>query len=55
MEWVEVARHRLETSDETLQRIAAACGFNTIDTLARAFRRQLDTTPNEYRRRFRIG
>ncbi|MEV6222706.1 helix-turn-helix domain-containing protein [Nocardia fluminea] len=52
---VEVARHRLETSDETLERIAAACGFNTIDTLARAFRRQLDTTPNEYRRRFRIG
>ncbi|MFD4357913.1 GlxA family transcriptional regulator [Nocardia sp. NPDC058518] len=52
---VEVARHRLETSDETLQRIAAACGFNTIDTLARAFRRRLDTTPNEYRRRFRIG
>ncbi|MFD6398416.1 GlxA family transcriptional regulator [Nocardia sp. NPDC060249] len=52
---VEVARHRLETSDETLQRIAVTCGFNTIDTLARAFRRQLDTTPNEYRRRFRIG
>ncbi|WP_410871307.1 GlxA family transcriptional regulator [Nocardia sp. A7] len=52
---VEVARHRLESSDETLQRVAAASGFNTIDTLARAFRRQLDTTPNEYRRRFRIG
>ncbi|MFD3703372.1 GlxA family transcriptional regulator [Nocardia sp. NPDC058658] len=52
---VEVARHRLESSDETLQRIAAACGFNTVDTLTRAFRRQLDTTPNEYRRRFRIG
>ncbi len=52
---VEVARHRLESSDETLQRIATACGFNTIDTLTRAFRRQLDTTPNEYRRRFRIG
>ncbi|MFD3744805.1 GlxA family transcriptional regulator [Nocardia sp. NPDC058633] len=51
---VEVARHRLETSDESLQRIAAGCGFNTVDTLARAFRRQLDTTPNEYRRRFRI-
>lgn len=51
---VEVARHRLESSDETIQRIAATCGFNTIDTLTRAFRRQLDTTPNEYRRRFRI-
>ncbi|MFC4374101.1 GlxA family transcriptional regulator [Nocardia halotolerans] len=52
---VEVARHRLETSDDTLQRIAAACGFNTVDTLARAFRRKLDTTPAEYRNRFRIG
>ncbi|MFC9967843.1 GlxA family transcriptional regulator [Nocardia ignorata] len=52
---VEVARQRLETSDETLQRIAATCGFNTVDTLARAFRRRLDTTPAEYRNRFRIG
>ncbi|MFD3596254.1 GlxA family transcriptional regulator [Nocardia sp. NPDC058640] len=52
---VEVARQRLETSDDTLQKIAAACGFNTIDTLARAFRRKLDTTPHEYRQRFRIG
>ncbi|MGM7646588.1 GlxA family transcriptional regulator [Nocardia sp. JW2] len=52
---VEVARQRLETSDETLQRIAAGCGFNTVDTLARAFRRRLDTTPAEYRNRFRIG
>ncbi len=52
---VEVARHRLETSDETLQRIAVACGFNTVDTLTRAFRRTLDTTPAEYRNRFRIG
>ncbi|WP_181698817.1 helix-turn-helix domain-containing protein [Nocardia sp. GTS18] len=51
---VEVARQRLETSDETLQRIAATCGFNTVDTLARAFRRRLDTTPAEYRNRFRI-
>ncbi|KAF0849283.1 GlxA family transcriptional regulator [Nocardia caishijiensis] len=52
---VEVARHRLETTDETLQRIATTCGFNTVDTLARAFRRRLDTTPAEYRNRFRIG
>ncbi|MFE3545264.1 GlxA family transcriptional regulator [Nocardia sp. NPDC059177] len=52
---VEAARHRLESTDETLQRIATACGFNTVDTLARAFRRTLDTTPAEYRNRFRIG
>ncbi|RJO71441.1 helix-turn-helix domain-containing protein [Nocardia panacis] len=51
---VEVARHRLETTDDTLDRIAAACGFNTIDTLTRAFRRRLGTTAAEYRNRFRI-
>ncbi|MCG6498327.1 GlxA family transcriptional regulator [Kitasatospora sp. A2-31] len=52
---VERARNRLESTDETLERIATACGFGTTDTLVRAFRRQLDTTPTEYRRRFRTG
>ncbi|MGW2487617.1 GlxA family transcriptional regulator [Streptomyces sp. NPDC001606] len=50
---VEAARNRLETTDDTLERVAAACGFNTVDTLIRAFRRKLDTTPTEYRSRFR--
>ncbi|MFE9249623.1 GlxA family transcriptional regulator [Streptomyces sp. NPDC007088] len=50
---VEQARHALETSDATLERIASACGFGTTDTLVRAFRRRLDTTPTDYRRRFR--
>ncbi|MBQ1095506.1 helix-turn-helix domain-containing protein [Streptomyces sp. b94] len=50
---VEVARHQLESTDATLERIASACGFGTVDTLVRAFRRRLDTTPTEYRRRFR--
>ncbi|KUN05464.1 transcriptional regulator [Streptomyces yokosukanensis] len=50
---VEVARGRLETTDDTLDRVASACGFHTVDTLIRAFRRQLDTTPTEYRSRFR--
>lgn len=50
---VEVARGRLETTDDTLDRVASACGFLTVDTLIRAFRRQLDTTPTEYRSRFR--
>ncbi|WP_042425590.1 GlxA family transcriptional regulator [Streptacidiphilus anmyonensis] len=49
---VEAARARLESTDDTLDRIAAACGFNTPDTLVRAFRRRLDTTPTEYRQRF---
>ncbi|MFE4972710.1 GlxA family transcriptional regulator [Kitasatospora sp. NPDC056651] len=49
---VEAARARLEATDDTLDRIATVCGFNTTDTLARAFRRKLDTTPSEYRQRF---
>ncbi|GAA3012919.1 GlxA family transcriptional regulator [Streptomyces fulvorobeus] len=50
---VEMARNQLESTDATLERVASACGFNTTDTLVRAFRRRLDTTPTEYRRRFR--
>ncbi|WP_188306111.1 GlxA family transcriptional regulator [Streptomyces sp. CBMA123] len=52
---VELARHRLESGDDTLERIATACGFGTTDTLVRAFRRRLDTTPTDYRQRFRTG
>ncbi|WP_037367856.1 GlxA family transcriptional regulator [Amycolatopsis orientalis] len=51
---VEAARHRLETTDETLSRIAGACGFGTVSTLNRSFRRTLNTTPSEYRERFRL-
>jgi transcriptional regulator GlxA family with amidase domain len=50
---VEMARNRLETTDEPLDRVAIACGLNTTDTLNRAFRRRLNTTPAEYRNRFR--
>ncbi|MCX5206248.1 DJ-1/PfpI family protein [Streptomyces sp. NBC_00237] len=51
---VEKARHELESSDATLDRISSLCGFGTTDTLVRAFRRRLNTTPTEYRRRFRV-
>ncbi len=51
---VEAAKNRLETSDDTLDRVAALCGFGTVDTLARAFRRSLGITPGEYRQRFRL-
>ncbi|POX41103.1 AraC family transcriptional regulator [Streptomyces sp. Ru73] len=50
---VERARQQLESTDDTLERIVSACGFGTTDTLVRAFRRRLDTTPTEYRLRFR--
>lgn len=52
---VEAARRQLESTDATLERVASTCGFGTVDTLVRAFRRRLDTTPTEYRRRFRTG
>ncbi|MEV7354148.1 DJ-1/PfpI family protein [Kitasatospora sp. NPDC091276] len=52
---VELARHQLESTDATLDRVAADCGFGTTDTLVRAFRRRLDTTPTEYRHRFRTA
>ncbi|MGW6453641.1 GlxA family transcriptional regulator [Isoptericola sp. NPDC055063] len=52
---VEAARQRLETTDDTLERVAATCGFGTTDTLTRAFRRRLDTTPAQYRARFRLA
>ncbi|WP_299531410.1 GlxA family transcriptional regulator [uncultured Streptomyces sp.] len=51
---VEKARRLLESSDATLAGIASACGFGTTDTLVRAFRRRVHTTPSAYRRRFRM-
>lgn len=51
---VEKARQEMESSDASLERIASVCGFGTTDTLVRAFRRRLNTTPTEYRRRFRV-
>ena len=50
---VEAARQQLEATDASLERVAQTCGFNTTDTLHRAFRRQLGTTPGQYRNRFR--
>ncbi|EDY47425.1 transcriptional regulator [Streptomyces clavuligerus] len=52
---VEMARNQLESTDVTLDRIVSTCGFGTTDTLIRAFRRRLGTTPTEYRLRFRVG
>ncbi|KUN98034.1 GlxA family transcriptional regulator [Streptomyces caeruleatus] len=50
---VERAAGLLETTDDTLERVASRCGFGTVDTLIRAFRRRLATTPSEYRAKFR--
>lgn len=50
---VEAARRLLETTDGTLEHVAATAGLGSVETLHRAFRRQLATTPAAYRRRFR--
>jgi len=49
----EVARRLLETTDDPLEQVAGAAGLGSGETLHRAFRRQLATTPAAYRRRFR--
>ncbi|MEU8546124.1 GlxA family transcriptional regulator [Streptomyces roseoverticillatus] len=50
---IEVARRLLETTDDPLEQVAAAAGLGSVETLHRAFKRQLATTPAAYRRRFR--
>ncbi|MFB4265488.1 GlxA family transcriptional regulator [Nonomuraea sp. GTA35] len=52
---VEEARRLLEGTDEPLDRVAATCGLGSAETLHRAFRRRLGTTPSSYRRRFRTA
>jgi transcriptional regulator GlxA family with amidase domain len=51
---VEAARVELETTDETLDVVAARCGLGTAETLRRVFQRRLHTSPDAYRRRFRV-
>ena len=49
---VEAARRLLETTDLTVAAVAAAAGLRHAETLHRAFRRRLGTTPDMYRRHF---
>ncbi|OWY61500.1 hypothetical protein B7486_63460 [cyanobacterium TDX16] len=48
----EAARRLLETTDRSIVDVARTCGFGTVETLHRAFHRQVGTTPGAYRRRF---
>jgi transcriptional regulator GlxA family with amidase domain len=50
---VERARIALETGDLPVETIAAQAGFGTVETMRRAFRRQVGVSPIEYRTRFR--
>ncbi|HXQ18459.1 MAG TPA: GlxA family transcriptional regulator [Acidimicrobiales bacterium] len=49
---VEAARRLLETTGRGIGDIARACGFGTIETLHRCFKRTLGVTPGQYRDRF---
>jgi len=42
----------LESSKKSVKQIARLCGFGTVETMHRAFRRGVGSTPLEYRARF---
>ncbi len=48
------AQRRLETTDDPIDAVAAAVGFDTGMTLRHHFRRSFGTTPTAYRRRFTV-
>jgi hypothetical protein len=55
--WAAVHRltkpHRaVQHTDDGLAGIARGCGFTTVETFHRAFRRQVGITPIDYRNRF---
>lgn len=50
---VERARGMLETERESIERVAARCGFASAEVMRRAFRRRIGASPREYRERFR--
>ncbi len=49
---VDAARRSLESSKKSVKQIARLCGFGTVETMHRAFRRSVGSTPLEYRARF---
>lgn len=51
---LDEARRLLESTDLSIDQVAAACGFGSTVTLRQAFAAAFDTTPSEYRRRFAI-
>jgi transcriptional regulator GlxA family with amidase domain len=46
---VETALRLLEESDKSLQEIASSCGFGSVDTMDRAFRRETGQLPSRFR------
>ncbi len=49
---VEAARQALEADHRGMKGIADTCGFGTVETLERSFRRTMGVAPRDYRHRF---
>jgi transcriptional regulator GlxA family with amidase domain len=52
---MEAACRLLETTLMGMEEIARTCGFGTPETMNRAFRRRLNTTPSDHRHHFGMG
>jgi transcriptional regulator GlxA family with amidase domain len=52
---IEAVRRKLERSTQSMEEVAAACGFGSADVMGRSFLRQMKITPAEYRARFRTS
>jgi transcriptional regulator GlxA family with amidase domain len=50
---VEAARRRLEESQNSMETIAAECGFGNVNSMRNVFQRTLRIPPGQYRRHFR--
>ena len=50
---VEVARRRLEESQNSMETIADECGFGNVNSMRNVFQRTLKIGPGQYRRHFR--
>jgi transcriptional regulator GlxA family with amidase domain len=50
---VEAARRRLEESQNSMETIAAECGFGNVNSMRSVFQRTLKIPPGQYRRHFR--
>jgi transcriptional regulator GlxA family with amidase domain len=49
---VDAARRRLEESRDSVESVAAACGFGSAEVMRRAFLRTVRVSPSAYRSRF---
>ncbi|MFF0387978.1 GlxA family transcriptional regulator [Kitasatospora sp. NPDC004615] len=52
---LEVARRRLEDSDDGIEQVARLSGYRNPEAMRRAFARTLAVSPLDYRRRFRAA